>query len=90
MSVALGQCAIRSSKKSKRRPRRFFQTAKHFFSCRNRQAPDRKQDAAGICELEFTKMVMGHVKLNRRDKESGAAFERTLFKDPANGELRKA
>jgi hypothetical protein len=35
-------------------------------------------------------MVMGHVKLNKRDKESGAAFERTLFKDLANGELRKA
>jgi hypothetical protein len=43
-----------------------------------------------ITEFDFTKILMGHARLNKRDKESdGAAFERILTA-PENTELRKA
>ena len=43
-----------------------------------------------ITEFDFTKILMGHVRLNKRDNESdGAALERILTA-PGNGELRQA
>jgi hypothetical protein len=43
-----------------------------------------------ITEFDFTKILMGHARLNKRDKESdGAALERILTA-PGNGELRQA
>jgi hypothetical protein len=43
-----------------------------------------------ITEFDFTKILMGHARLNKRDQESdGAAFERILTA-PGNGELRQA
>lgn len=43
-----------------------------------------------ITEFDFTKILMGHARLNKRDNESdGAAFERILTA-PENTELRQA
>jgi hypothetical protein len=47
-------------------------------------------DKFTLSEHEFTNMMMGHAKLNKRSGETtNAAFERILT-DPENGELRKA
>jgi hypothetical protein len=46
--------------------------------------------ASGISEHEFSQMIMGHAKLNKRANESDTAAFARIFSAPENIELRKA
>jgi hypothetical protein len=48
------------------------------------------KDGDGVTEHQFSEILMGHCRLNKRANESDAAAFSRIFQDPDNVDLRKA